>query len=101
MNVSLEENAERIQQDFETLHNPLVSVGDSILDPDLLTVYEFPDTFKEKFLKGTPYESIRMHAEGYPIQVYSSFDTDTEDEFDEYSRPEVSIMLSKKNSSTE
>lgn len=101
VNVSLEENAERIQQDFETLHNSLVSVDDSILDPNLLTVYEFPDTFKEKFLKGSPYESIRMHAEGYPIQVYCSFDTDTEDEFDEYSRPEVSIMLSEKNSSTE
>ena len=96
-NVSLEENLTRIRQDFEILHGPLADLDVPVADPDLLMVYELPDTFQQEFLSGSLYEEIRMHADGYPIQVYCSFSTETEEDFDEYSKPDVSLLLSGKN----
>lgn len=95
-NASFEDNLNRIQQDFETLHGPLADLDVPVSNPDLLTVYELPDTFKEAFLAGNLYEDIRMSVDGYPVKVYCSFSTEAEEDFDEYSRPDVSLLLSDK-----
>ena len=90
---SLEENLNRIEKDFEILHGPLENRDVAVVNPKLLTLYKMPDEFKEAFLAGSLYESIHIHTDDAPVQVSCSFDTDTKEEFDEYSRPDISLML--------
>lgn len=93
VNQSLEENLNRAEKDFEILHKPLKKLDVSVMNPELLTIYKMPEKFKEAFLAGSLYESIRIHTDNAPVQVSCSFDTDTKEEFDEYSRPVISLML--------
>lgn len=90
---SLEENLNRIEKDFEILHGPLENLDVAVVNPKLLTLYKIPEEFEEAFLAGSLYESIRIHADDAPVQVSCSFDTDTKEEFDEYTRPDISLML--------
>ena len=93
VNQSLEENLNRAEKDFEILHKPLKKLDVLVMNPELLTIYKMPEKFKEAFLAGSLYESIRIHTDDAPVQVSCSFDTDTKEEFDEYSRPVISLML--------
>ena len=96
--ASLEDNLARVEQDIATLYAPLNGLDISVATPGLLTPCSLPDEFKQAFLAGSLYEGISIKAEDDSIKSYYTFDTDPEDEFDEYAHPEISLMLSAKKS---
>ena len=96
--TSLEDNLARVEQDIATLCAPLNGLDISVATPGLLTPCSLPDEFKQAFLAGSLYEGISIKAEDDSIKSYYTFDTDPEDEFDEYTHPEISLMLSAKKS---
>ena len=96
--ASLEDNLARVEQDIATLYAPLNGLDISVATPGLLTPCSLPDEFKQAFLAGSLYEGISIKAEDDSIKSYYTFDTDPEDKFDEYTHPEISLMLSAKKS---
>ena len=85
-------------QDFQALNAPISNLGVSVADPKLLTTCTIPDDFKEAFLQGSPYESIRIYDNDSPVRVACSFDTESEKDFDEYSRPQITLSIWKADS---
>ena len=96
--TSLEDNLARVEQDIATLCAPLNGLDISVATPGLLTPCSLPDEFKQAFLAGSLNEGISIKAEDDSIKSYYTFDTDPEDKFDEYTHPEISLMLSAKKS---
>lgn len=96
VNASLEDNLNQIERDFEVLQAPLGNLNVSALNSELLALHSLPDQFKEAFLTGTLYESIRIYEGDAPIRILCSFDTETEEDFDEYSKPAICLYLSGK-----
>jgi len=96
VNASFEENLNRIEKDFEQLQAPLGDMKVSVLNADLLKLHRLPDQFKEDFMKGNLYESIRVNEDKSNVKVYCSFDTEPEDDFDEYTRPRVYLHIKAK-----
>ncbi len=95
--ASLEENLSRAEQDFRALNAPLSGLGVSVADPELLATCAIPAEFEEAFLQGSFYEDIRVYDNDAPVRVACSFDTESEEEFDEYSRPQIALSLRKAN----
>ena len=96
--ASLEDNLARVEQDIATLCAPLNGLDISVAAPGLLMPCSLSDEFKQAFLAGSLYEGISIKTEDKSIKSYYTFDTDPEDEFDEYTHPEISLMLSAKKS---
>ena len=94
--ASLEDNLARVEQDIAELCAPLNGLDISVAAPGLLTPCSLSDEFKQAFLAGSLYEEISTKTENGSIRSYCTFDTDSEDEFDEYTHPEISLMLSAK-----
>lgn len=94
--ASLEDNLARVEQDIATLCAPLNGLDISAAALGLLAPCSLPDEFKQAFLTGSLYEEISTKTENGSIRSYCTFDTDSEDEFDEYTHPEISLMLSAK-----
>ena len=94
--ASLEDNLARVEQDIATLCAPLNGLDISAAALGLLAPCSLPDEFKQAFLAGSLYEEISTETENGSIRSYCTFDTDSEDEFDEYTHPEISLMLSAK-----
>ena len=93
--LSPEENLSRLEKDFETLHRALQKAADSPLkSPELLTVYQLSDEFKEAFLTGTYYQSLQFSADVGNSRVYWGFETESEEEFDDYTDPRVYLYSS-------
>ena len=95
--ASLEENLNRAEQDFQALNAPLNGRGFSVADPELLAMCAIPAEFEEAFLQGTFYEDVRVYSNDAPVRVACSFDTESEEEFDEYSRPQITLTIRKAN----
>lgn len=93
MSLSLEENLSRIEKDFETLHRVLQKADIPTQSPELLTTYQLSEEFREAFLAGTYYQSIDCSENGESTRVYWSFETESEEEFDEYTRPRVYLYV--------
>ena len=96
--ASLEENLNRAEQDFQALNAPLNGLGVSVADSELLAMCAIPADFKEAFLQGSFYEDIRVYNNDAPVRVACSFDTEPEEEFDEYSMPQITLSVRKANS---
>ena len=62
--------------------------------PELLTVYQLSDEFKEAFLTGTYYQSLQFSADVGNSRVYWDFETESEEEFDDYTDPRVYLYSS-------
>lgn len=95
--ASLEENLNRAEQDFQVLNAPLNGLGVSVADSELLALCAIPADFKEAFLQGSFYEDVRVYDNDAPVRVACSFDTESEEEFDEYSRPQITLTIRKAN----
>ena len=93
MSLSLEENLSRIEKDFETLHRVLQKADIPTQSPELLTTYQLSEEFREAFLAGTYYQSIDCSENGESTRVYWSFETEPEEEFDEYTHPRVYLYV--------
>lgn len=96
--ASFEDNLARAEQDIATLCAPLNGLDISVAAPGLLTPCSLSDEFKQAFLAGSLYEEISIKTEDDSIKSYYTFDTDPEEEFDEYTHPEISLMLSAQKS---
>lgn len=94
--ASLEDNLARVEQDIATLCAPLNGLDISVATPGLLTSCNLSDEFKQAFLAGSLYEEISIKTEGESIRSYYTFDTEPKEEFDEYTHPEIRLMLSAK-----
>ena len=94
--ASFEDNLARVEQDIATLCAPLNGLDISVATPDLLAPCSLSDEFKQAFLAGSLYEEISIKTEDESIKSYYTFDTEPEEEFDEYTHPEISLMLSAK-----
>ena len=94
--ASLADNLARAEQDIATLCAPLNGLDISVATPGLLTPCSLSDEFKQAFLAGSLYEGISIKTEDESIKSYYTFDTESKEEFDEYTRPEISLMLSAK-----
>lgn len=58
--------------------------------------YSLSDEFKQAFLAGSLYKKISIKTESESIRLYYAFDTEPKEEFDEYTHPEIRLMLSAK-----
>ena len=96
--ASLEENLNRAEQDFQALNAPLNGLGVSVADSKLLAMCAIPTEFEEAFLQGSFYEDIRVYNNDAPVRIACSFDTESEEEFDEYSMPQITLSVWKANS---
>ena len=96
--ANFEDNLARVEQDIATLCAPLNGLDISVAAPGLLMPCSLSDEFKQAFLAGSLYEGISIKTEDKSIKSYYTFETDPEDEFDEYTHPEISLMLSAKKS---
>lgn len=93
---SLADNLARAEQDIATLYAPLNGLDISVATPGLLTPCSLSDDFKQTFLAGSLYEEISIKTEDESIKSYYTFDTEPKEEFDEYTHPEIRLMLSAK-----
>ena len=96
--ASLEENLGRAERDFQALNAPLNGLGVSAADSELIAMCAIPADFKEAFLQGSFYEDIRVYNNDAPVRIACSFDTESEEEFDEYSMPQITLSVWKANS---
>lgn len=83
---------------FSTLNAPLNGLGVSVADSELLATCAILADFKEAFLQGSFYEDIRVYNNDAPVRVACSFDTESEEEFDGYSMPQITLSVRKANS---
>lgn len=96
--ASLENNLARIELDFDELSSVVQTADVKTVSPELLAPQKLPEEFRQAFLNGSLYESISIRTSDDPIKAYYSFDTDPEDEFDEYTHPSIRITLMGKTS---
>ena len=94
--ASLADNLTCTEQDIATLCAPLNGLDISVATPGLLTPCSLSDEFKQTFLAGSLYEEISIKTEDESIKSYYTFDTEPKEEFDKYTHPEISLMLSAK-----
>lgn len=94
--ASLADNLACTEQDIATLCAPLNGLDISVATPGLLTPCSLSDEFKQAFLTGSLYEEISIKTEDESIKSYYTFDTEPKEEFDKYTHPEISLMLSAK-----
>lgn len=94
--LSLEDNLARAEQDFETLCAPIQNMNVKTLNPELMAPHGIPNVFKEAFLNGSIYDTVSIKMSDSPIKAYCSFDTEPEEEFDEYTHPRIYLMLAGK-----
>ena len=96
--ASLEDNLARIELDFDELSSVVQTADVKTVSPELLAPQKLPEEFRQAFLNGSLYERISIRTSDDPVKAYYSFDTDPEDEFDEYTHPSIRITLMGKTS---
>lgn len=96
--ASLEDNLARIERDLDELFSVVQTIDVKTVSPELLAPQKLPEEFRQAFLNGSLYERISIRTSDDPIKTYYSFDTEPEDEFDEYTHPSIRITLTGKTS---
>lgn len=91
--VGLGDNLERVKTEFSTLRAALLS-SPSVEPRELVGAGEIPAEFCEKFPNGSIYEKMTARETKGKVDVYCSFDTDTKEDFDEYTDPSISLLVS-------
>ena len=90
--VGLSGNLERVKSEFSTLRAALLS-SPSVGSMELVEAGEIPAEFCEKFPNGSIYEKLTAREMKGKVDVYCSFDTDTKEDFDEYTDPSISLLV--------
>ena len=96
--ASLEDNLARIERELDELSSAVHTIDVKTVSPELLAPQKLPEEFRQAFLNGSLYERISIRTSDDPIKAYYSFDTEPEDEFDEYTHPSIRITLMGKTS---
>ena len=90
--VGLSENLDRVKSEFSTLRTALLSAP-SVESRELVEAGEIPAKFCKKFPNGSIYEKMTARETKGKVNLYCSFDTDTEEDFDEYTAPSISLLV--------
>ncbi len=93
MEKSMEENLNQIEEDFKMLHGALENLNVPLLSVELLSIYQLPDDFRKAFLSGSYYEGIKVRYEENNSNIYCCYETDSEEQFNAYSRPRVYLNI--------
>lgn len=93
MTISPEENLSRIEKDFEVLNRALKRADVPTEFPDLLSHYRLSEEFKTAFMAGSYYEGLRMTDRGSDLRVTCCFETESEQDFTEYTRPYIYLYV--------
>lgn len=93
VSATLEESLGQAMRDIAELGAALEGLDVPTSNAGLLAVPRVPDDFREAFLAGSPYESIRVYSDGGPVKTSCSFDTEPEEEFDQYTHPCIRVSL--------
>ena len=96
--ANLEDNLARIELDLDELSSVVQTIDVKTASPELLAPQKLPEEFRQAFLNGSLYERISIRTSDGPVKAYYSFDTEPEDEFDEYTHPAIRITLMGKTS---
>lgn len=93
LSLSPEENLSRVEKDFETLSRALRKTTAPAESSELLTACQLSQEFREAFLSGTYYDEIYLSETVGALRIICSFQTDPEEEFDEYTRPYIYLYV--------
>ena len=93
MTISPEENLSRIEKDFEVLNRALKRADVATEVHDLLRHYSLSEELKAAFMAGSYYEGLRMTDRGSDLRVTCCFETESEQDFTEYTRPYIYLYV--------
>ncbi|TXF35991.1 hypothetical protein E4J93_06120 [Collinsella sp. BA40] len=98
-----EENLAFAEECFARFHEALASVdieaeGIELLDAGLVQKPVLPEEFRQAFLTGDYYTALDVDLDDTgTLRAWALFDTEPQAEFDEYTRPRISIYLMAKS----
>ena len=98
-----EENLAFAEECFARFHEALASVdieaeGIELLDAGLVQKPVLPEEFRQAFLTGDYYTALDVDLDDTgTLRAWALFDTESQAEFDEYTRPHISIYLMAKS----
>lgn len=98
-----EENLASAEEHFARFHEALASVdieaeGIELLDAGLVQKPALPEEFRQDFLAGDYYTALDLDLDDTgTLRAWALFDTEPRAEFDEYTRPRISIYLIAKS----
>lgn len=98
-----EENLAFAEECFAHFHEALASVdieaeGIELLDAGLVQKPVLPEEFRQAFLTGDYYTALDVDLDDTgTLRAWALFDTEPQAEFDEYTRPRISIYLMAKS----
>lgn len=98
-----EENLASAEEHFTRFHEALASVdieaeGIELLDAGLVQKPALPEEFRQAFLAGDYYTALDLDLDDTgTLRAWALFDTESRAEFDEYTRPCISIYLLAKS----
>ena len=98
-----EENLPFAEECFARFHEALASVdieaeGIELLDAGLVQKPVLPEEFRQAFLTGDYYTALDVDLDDTgTLRAWALFDTEPQAEFDEYTRPRISIYLMAKS----
>ena len=94
-----EENLALAEESFARFHGAIASVdigsrGIELLDAGLVNAPALPEDFRQAFLTGDYYTPLDVDLDGTgTLRAWALFDTEPEEEFDEYTSPRISVYL--------
>ena len=94
-----EENLALAEESFARFHGAIASVdfaarGIELLDAGLLNAPALPEDFRQAFLTGDYYTPLDVDLDDTgTLRAWALFDTEPEEEFDEYTSPRISVYL--------
>lgn len=97
--LTAEENLTRARDWFDSFHAAIAGVdaeteGIDLADPGLLQAPALPREFRDAFLAGDYYTELSVDiSRTDSLRAWATFTTDPRDEFDEYSSPQISILI--------
>lgn len=88
--VSNDENIDKISNDLLKLQDMVNGVDINATDESIIGVYGLPDEFVQAFAEQSYYEDFKeTYIDGEGNSIYISYETDTIENFDEYTNPYV------------
>lgn len=99
-----EENLAFAEENFARFHEAISSVdveveGIELLDAGLVNAPVLPEEFRQTFLNGDYFTAIDTDLDDTgTLRAWALFDTEPQDEFDEYTSPQISVYLMARSS---
>lgn len=94
-----EENLALAEESFARFHGAIASVdpeahGIELMDAGLVNAPALPEEFRQTFLAGDYYTPLDIDLDDTgTLRAWALFETEPQDEFDEYTNPRISIYL--------